>query len=172
MQEIESEEHFAFRCPIYYAIRGRYHCLFRDGFGPLPHILQFPDQRCLAAFLHEITRHRDASLRARRHPQHIQREDTQRPITDFFQSQDTSPQSSQRRRREREPEPRHLRQRTDSHIRVCDLPSMLSACLTGVTVALALHHRATRRPRRPTSTKLRDVRGQSSIARFFFRPSI
>ena len=43
LQEIESEENFAFRCPIYYAIRGRYHCLFRDGFGPLPHMLQFPD---------------------------------------------------------------------------------------------------------------------------------
>lgn len=32
-QEIESEEHFNFRCPI----GGRYHWLFGDGYGSLPH---------------------------------------------------------------------------------------------------------------------------------------
>ena len=74
---------------IYYAIRGRYHYLFRDEFGPLPRMLHFLDQRCLAAFLHEMTRHRDASLQARQHAQPTQ-QDTQQPITDFFQSQDTS----------------------------------------------------------------------------------
>jgi hypothetical protein len=29
LQEVETEEHFIFRCPIYYEIRGQFHCLFR-----------------------------------------------------------------------------------------------------------------------------------------------
>ena len=64
LHEIESEEHFALRYTIYYAIRGRYHCLFHDGFGPLPHILEYLDQWCLAVFIYEMTCLRDTSLRA------------------------------------------------------------------------------------------------------------
>ena len=63
LHAIESEEHFMFRCPIYYAIHGRYQRLFRDSFGPLSQLLAYPNQRCLAAFLHEMTRHRDLCLK-------------------------------------------------------------------------------------------------------------
>ena len=64
LQEIESKEHFTTICLIYYAIRGQYHCLFRDGFGPLTWLLLYPDQRCLAAFLHEMTRYPATLMRA------------------------------------------------------------------------------------------------------------
>ena len=43
LQEIELEEHFALRCPTYYAIQGRYHCLFRDRLSSLSRMLQFLD---------------------------------------------------------------------------------------------------------------------------------
>jgi hypothetical protein len=35
LHEIESKEHLAFRCPIYYEIWGRFHCLFWDSRGSL-----------------------------------------------------------------------------------------------------------------------------------------
>lgn len=62
--EVESEEHYICRCPVFYEIRGRYHCLFRDGFGPLSRVIDYPDQRCLGLFLLEIRRHREDLLRA------------------------------------------------------------------------------------------------------------
>ena len=33
-QEVESEEHYVCHCSVFYEIRGRYHCLFKQGFGP------------------------------------------------------------------------------------------------------------------------------------------
>ena len=30
LQEVETESHFIFRCPVYYEIRGRFYCLFRE----------------------------------------------------------------------------------------------------------------------------------------------
>ena len=34
-QGVESEEHYVCHCSVFYEIRGRYHCLFKQGFGPL-----------------------------------------------------------------------------------------------------------------------------------------
>lgn len=65
MGEVETEEHFICRCPLYYEIRGRFHCLFRDGFAPLSRVIDYEDQHCLALFVREATRHRDRYLRER-----------------------------------------------------------------------------------------------------------
>lgn len=68
-QEVESEEHYICRCTVHYEIRGRYHCLFREGFGPLRRVMEFEDQRCLGLFLLEIRRHREDLLKSRQPPQ-------------------------------------------------------------------------------------------------------
>lgn len=68
-QELEFEEHFICRCPIYYEIRGRYHCLFTKSFGPLRRIMEYPDQRFLGLLLMEIHTHREMTLQEQTHPQ-------------------------------------------------------------------------------------------------------
>lgn len=60
-REVETEEHYMFRCPPYYAIHGRFH-LFLDGFGSLSWVIQYKDQRCLGLYM-ELCHHRDAVLR-------------------------------------------------------------------------------------------------------------
>ena len=55
--------HHICRCLVYYEIRGRFHCLFRDGFGPLTKVMNYTDQRCLGLFLLELGRHRESLLR-------------------------------------------------------------------------------------------------------------
>ena len=52
--EVENEAHFLFRCPIYYEIRGRFFCLFRECFS-LYDFFSYYDQRCLALYLREAT---------------------------------------------------------------------------------------------------------------------
>jgi hypothetical protein len=64
LQEPETEMHLIFRCPIYYEIRGRYHCLFRDSGGSLSTFFRYQDQRCLALFIREIFSHRSQFLHA------------------------------------------------------------------------------------------------------------
>lgn len=54
LQEVEDEYHFLLRCPVYYEIRGRYHCLFRDGPHTLRTFLAYPDARCLGLLLREM----------------------------------------------------------------------------------------------------------------------
>ena len=49
--EPEIEEHYICRCPKHYEIRGRFHCLFREGFGPLGTIMASTSLRCLGLFL-------------------------------------------------------------------------------------------------------------------------
>lgn len=83
--EVESEEHYVCRCPVYYEIRGRYHCLFRDGFGPLRSVMDYQDQRCLGYFLMELRRHRESLLRAQR----TEATSSQTQITRFFGPIDT-----------------------------------------------------------------------------------
>ena len=39
------EYHFICRCLVYYEIRGRFHCLFREGFGPLSRVMRYENQR-------------------------------------------------------------------------------------------------------------------------------
>ena len=80
-REPETEFHYICRCTAYYEIRGRFHCLFREGFGPLSRVMRFYDQRCLGLYLMEIQRHRAGLLRER--GLHLERH-TQRQITDFF----------------------------------------------------------------------------------------
>ena len=78
---MESEEHYVCYCSVFYEIRGRYHCLFKQGFGPLRKVMEYEDQRCLGLFLLELKRHREKLLKntaTQAHPQ--------RTITTFFSS--------------------------------------------------------------------------------------
>ena len=59
--EVENEAHFLFRCPIYYEIRGRFFCLFRECFS-LHEFFSYYDQRCLALYLREATMLRDSTI--------------------------------------------------------------------------------------------------------------
>lgn len=81
--EPETELHYICHCTVYYEIRGRFHCLFREGFGPLDRVMQYQDQRCLGMYLLELNRHRDNLMRRQRARQ------SQRQITDFFGSRET-----------------------------------------------------------------------------------
>jgi hypothetical protein len=77
--EVENEAHFLFRCPIYYEIRGRFFCLFRDCFS-LHDFFSYYDQRCLALYIREATTLRDSTIQSLlpHRPSSTQR------ITDFF----------------------------------------------------------------------------------------
>ena len=76
----ETELHYVCHCIVYYEIRGRFHCLFKEGFGPLDRVMKYKDQRCLGLYLLEIHRHRNTLLRRQRARQN------QRQINDFFRS--------------------------------------------------------------------------------------
>ena len=80
--EPETELHYICHCSAYYEIRGRYHCLFREGFGPLSRVMRYEDQRCLGLFLLELRRHRESVLWRTADRQQ------QRQITDFYRSPD------------------------------------------------------------------------------------
>ena len=91
--EPETELHYICHCPVYYEIRGRFHCLFKEGFGPLSRITRYQDQRCLELFLLELCRHKERLLRDAGDRQF------QRQITDFFRadmvhSEEERPQQS------------------------------------------------------------------------------
>ena len=77
LQEVEIESHFIFKCPIYYEIRERFHCLFR---GPqtLAAFFRYIDQRCLALYIHEALTFQAQVL------QPLARPDTTQRITTFF----------------------------------------------------------------------------------------
>lgn len=83
--EPETELHYICHCTVYYEIRGRFHCLFREGFGPLDRVMRYEDQRCLGLYLLEIHRYRDSLLR-----RHGQRQ-SQRHISDFYRSDVSQP---------------------------------------------------------------------------------
>ena len=76
--EPETELHYICHCTVYYEIRGRFHCLFREGFGPFSRVMSYEDQRCLGLYLLELHRYRDTLLGRARERQ------SQRQITDFF----------------------------------------------------------------------------------------
>ena len=78
-QGVEFEEHYVCHYSVFYEIRGRYHCLFKQGFGPLRKVREYEDQRYLGLFLLELKRHREKLLKnpaTHAHPQ--------RTITTFF----------------------------------------------------------------------------------------
>ena len=90
--EPETELHYTCHCPVYYEIRGRFHCLFREGFGSLARVMRYEDQRCLGLFLLELRRHRESLMRG-------EISQSQRRITDFFrvasgQDEEQLPQQS------------------------------------------------------------------------------
>eukprot|EP00250_Pteridium_aquilinum_P019422 c24426_g1_i1 orf=1306-2640(+) len=89
--EPETEEHYICRCTVYYEIRGRFHCLFREGFGPLSRVMDFYDQRCVGFFLLEICRFRESLMRSRGS---AHRGPVQRQMSHFYRG--TSQESSQR----------------------------------------------------------------------------
>eukprot|EP00250_Pteridium_aquilinum_P020711 c24912_g6_i1 orf=726-1430(+) len=78
--EVESMEHYVCRCSMFHEIRGRYHCFFRGGFGPLSREIDYQDQRCLSLFLMEFRRHRESLLQA----QTLWPNFNQTQITNFF----------------------------------------------------------------------------------------
>ena len=80
--EKERELHHIRHCPVYYEIQGCFHCLFREGFGPLARVMRDQDYRCLGLFLLELRRHREGLLRRSDSGRHSKRE-----ITDFFRPQ-------------------------------------------------------------------------------------
>ena len=61
--EAQTELHHICHCLVYYEIRGCFHCLFREGFGPLARVMRYEDQRCLGLFLLELRRHRESLMR-------------------------------------------------------------------------------------------------------------
>ena len=78
-QGVEFAEHYVCHCSAFYEIRGRYHYLFKQGFGPLHKVMEYEGQRCLGLFLLELKRHREKLLKntaTQAHPQ--------RTITTFF----------------------------------------------------------------------------------------
>ena len=78
-QEVESEEHYVCHCSVFYEIRGRYHCLFKHGFGLLRNVIDYEDQQCLGLFLLELKRHGEKLLKNTATQAHLQR-----TITTFF----------------------------------------------------------------------------------------
>jgi hypothetical protein len=77
LQEVKTKEHFIFRCPIYYEIRVRFHCLCR-GAQTLTGFFGYQDQRCLALHTQEALKFRSHTHQPPPRPNHIRR------ITSFF----------------------------------------------------------------------------------------
>ena len=57
-QGVDSETRYVCHCSVLYEIRGRYHCLFKQGFGPPHKVMEYKDQQCLGLFLLELKRHK------------------------------------------------------------------------------------------------------------------
>ena len=76
-------------CSVSYKIRGRYHCLFKQGLGPLWKVIEYDDQRCLGLFLLVLKRHRQKLLKNTATQAHPQRTSTTffSPITPNATSQ-------------------------------------------------------------------------------------
>ena len=68
---------------VFYEIRRRYHCLFKQGFGPRCKAMDYKDQQCLGLglFLLELKRHRENSLKDNNTATQAHQ---QRAITTFF----------------------------------------------------------------------------------------
>ena len=114
---MESEEHYVCHCSVFYEIRGRYHCLFKQGFGPLCKVIEYEDEWCLGIFLLELKRHRekllkDNSTTTQAHPQ--------RTITTFFSPITPTNATSQSRDTQMGSRPRHNKGVTiDRAITIC-----------------------------------------------------
>ncbi|KAH9323866.1 hypothetical protein KI387_018505, partial [Taxus chinensis] len=63
LQEIETQDHFIFRCPIYYEIIGRFHCLFCEHLS-FAAFFKNREQQCLALYLQETFRLRNETLQS------------------------------------------------------------------------------------------------------------
>ena len=80
-QGAESQERYVCQCSVFYEIRERYHCLFKQGFVPLRKVMKYEDQWCLGFVLLELKRHtqkllKDNSTTTQAHQQ--------RALTTFF----------------------------------------------------------------------------------------
>ena len=56
-------EHYVCHCGVFYKIRGSYHCLFKQGFGPICKVMEYEDHRCLGLILLECQKHREKLLK-------------------------------------------------------------------------------------------------------------
>ena len=65
---------------FFYEIREKYHCLFKQGLGPLCIVMEYRDQQCLGLFLLELKRRREKLLTDNTSTQAHQ----QRTTTAFF----------------------------------------------------------------------------------------
>ncbi|KAH7422442.1 hypothetical protein KP509_12G008600 [Ceratopteris richardii] len=90
--EPERELHYICHCSAYYEIRGCFHCLFREGFGPFSRAMGYEDQRCLGLFLLELRRHRDSLLRHRDSLSRLSKRKTVQQVTDYFREVTTTTQ--------------------------------------------------------------------------------
>ena len=88
---MESKENCC-HCSVFYETRGRYHCLFKEGFGPLRKVMEYEDQWCLGLFLLELKRHGEKLLKNTATQAHAQR-----TITTFFSPITPTNASSQSR---------------------------------------------------------------------------
>lgn len=71
--EIKSEEHFVFRCPRYYKIQGRFHCLFWNSGGSPATSFCNSDQICLALYVRKAVILREETLQDLSKPSSIRR---------------------------------------------------------------------------------------------------
>jgi hypothetical protein len=111
---------FIFRCTLYYEIKGRFHCLFRES-QTLTSFLRYPDHRCLSLYIQEALKFRAHTLQPP-----IRLDSTQR-ITSFFtllpsgmgtkRPTDISTDPNPRSVRIREAMPRSIRSQHHNHIR-------------------------------------------------------
>ncbi|KAI5062682.1 hypothetical protein GOP47_0023221 [Adiantum capillus-veneris] len=87
--ELERGLHYTWHCPVYYEIQGRFHYLFKEGFGPFSRVMGNEDQRYLGLLLLELCRHKESLMRG-------EASKSQRKITSFFRPH--SPHTSTERR--------------------------------------------------------------------------
>lgn len=88
----EIEDHFIFRCSVYYEIQGWYQCLFWDSHNSILTFFQFLNQHCVALYL------REAFLLRKRLLFDTQHSTNDHLITSFFQA--SSKEGACRRRRD------------------------------------------------------------------------
>ena len=51
-----------YHCIVFYEIRGKYQCLFNQGFGPLGRVLEYENKLCLRRFFLELTKYKEKLL--------------------------------------------------------------------------------------------------------------
>ena len=101
-QGLKSKEHYVCHYSVFYEIRGRYHYLFKQGFGSLCKVMEYENQLFSRLFLLELKRHTEKLLKNRTSTEAHQ----PRTITTFF-SPITPHVTTQSRATQMGPQPIH-----------------------------------------------------------------